>query len=130
MASPVAEVAEWPGWPDGAGLYSTPLTHTRATTTTPGREFFFLGTETSPNQGNNAWAGLIDLDIRRVAGEPGVDYFNGVTAGTNVNTLKDLAESYIREGYCCDEIPEPGDWVAMFSGANTSFSPGALQDSY
>jgi hypothetical protein len=126
-ASDQDEIAEWPGWPNGLGLYQSPSPHT--VTGNPGREFFFLGEEAGPNLGNNSFSGLVNLDIRRPVGSPTVKYYNGVAAGTQPNVMKDLGEYYIQRGYCCD-IPVPGDWVAMFSGTSSAFSPQALQDTY
>jgi len=120
-------ITDWPDWPDPAGLFKSPSPH--ATTGGPGREFFFLGEETSPNIGNASWAGLVNLDIRRPVGWPTVKYYNGIDPSTGPNTLKDLGEHYIRYGYCCD-IPKPGDWVAMYNGTSASFSPQALQATY
>ncbi|MEW5958796.1 MAG: pilus assembly protein TadG-related protein [Chloroflexota bacterium] len=120
-------ITDWPDWPDPTGLYRSPDPHT--TIASPGREFFFLGQETSPNIGNGSWAGLVNLDIRRPVGWPTVKYYNGIDGGTGSNTLKDMGEHYIRYGYCCD-IPVPGDWVAMYNGTSASFSPQALQETY
>ncbi len=120
-------ITHWPDWPDPMGLYRSPITH--ATLASPGREFFFLGEETSPNIGTNSWGGLVNLDIRRPVGWPTVKYYNGIDGGTNSNTLKDMGEHYIRYGYCCD-IPQPGDWVAMYNGTSASFSPQVLQETY
>ncbi len=121
-------IAEWPGWPDGAEMYVSPSPHADLASGAPSRDFFFLGANTDPNIGTTSYAGLVNLDIRHVAAPP-VEYYNGVTPGTQANTLKDLGEYYIRRGYCCD-IPVPGDQVAMFNGGSTAFSPQALQDTY
>ncbi len=121
-------ITQWPGWPDGTALYQSPTPHADLAGGAPGRDYFILGGNTDPNVGTVSYAGLINLDIRHVSVPP-VEYYNGVTAGTNSNTLKDLAEYYIRRGYCCD-IPEPGDQVAMYNGASASFGPQAMRETY
>lgn len=121
-------ISEWPGWPDGSILYQSPSPHADLAGGTPGREFFFLGGGVDPNQGTASYAGLINLDIRHISAPP-VEYYNGVTAGTNSNTLKDLGEYYIRRGYCCD-IPAPGDQVSMYNGNSTAFAAQAFQETY
>jgi hypothetical protein len=94
----------------------------------PGRDYFILGGNVDPNVGTVSYAGLVNLDIRHISSPP-LEYYNGVTAGTNSNTLKDLGEYYIRRGYCCD-IPAPGDQVAMYNGTNASFGPQAMRETY
>jgi hypothetical protein len=121
-------ILDWPGWPGGAEMYMSPSPHANLDGVGPSRDFFFLGANTDPNIGTTSYAGLVNLDIRHVAAPP-VEYYNGVTAGTQSNTLKDLGEYYIRRGYCCD-IPVPGDQVAMYNGGSTAFSPQAFQETY
>ena len=120
-------IFQWPGWPGGPEMYASPSPHADLVSG-PGRDYFFLGSNTDPNIGTTSYAGLVNLDIRHVASPP-VEYYNGVTPGTQANTLKDMAEYYIRRGYCCD-IPVPGDQVAMFNGGSTAFSPQAFQETY
>jgi hypothetical protein len=121
-------ISEWPGWPDGAEMYAPPSPFADLASGALGREYFVLGANTDPNVGTTSYAGLVNLDIRHVASPP-VEYYNGVTAGTQSNTLKDLGEYYIRRGYCCD-IPVPGDQVAMYNGGSTAFAPQAFQETY
>jgi hypothetical protein len=122
-------ITEWPGWPDNPDLmYQSPSPHADLAAGTPGREYFILGSGVVPNVGTTSYAGLVNLDIRHVSAPP-VEYYNDVEAGTQSNTLKDLAEHYIRQGYCCD-IPSPGDQVAMYNGNSTSFSAQAFRETY
>jgi hypothetical protein len=115
-------------WPPGQMMYEPPAPHADLESSAPGREYFTLGNNVGPNVGSTSYSGLVNLDIRHVSAPP-LEYFNGVDPGTNSNTLKDLAEYYIRRGYCC-EIPAPGDQVAMYNGVSSSFAPQALQDTY
>ena len=122
------EITEWPGWPGGPEMYQSPSPHAELSAGAPGRNYFILGGGVNPNVGTVSYAGLVNLDIRHVSAPP-VEYYNGVSAGTQSNVLKDLGEYYIRRGYCCD-IPSPGDQVAMFNGNSTSFSAQAFQQTY
>jgi Flp pilus assembly protein TadG len=115
-------------WPEGLAMYAPPDDFAERDLGAPGREFWILGGGVGPNQGTTSYSGLVNLDIRHVSAPP-VEYYNGVGPGTQSNTLKDLAEFYIRRGYCCD-IPEPGHQVAMYNGVSASFSPVALQQTY
>ncbi len=115
-------------WPLGEAMYGPPASHADLASGAPGREYFILGNGVGPNVGTTSYSGLVNLDIRHVSAPP-VEYYNGVDAGTNSNTLKDLGEYYIRRGYCCD-IPKPGDQVAMYNGVSSSFAPVALQETY
>jgi hypothetical protein len=109
-------------------LYQSPSPHADLAAGSPGRGYFILGQGVGPNIGTTSYSGLVNLDIRHVASPP-LEYYNGVSAGTNSNTLKDQAEFYIRRGYCCD-IPVPGDQVAMFNGTSAAFAPHAFQETY
>ena len=132
-ASDADIIIDWPGWGvDPFGLRKNPSPH--ATNGSPGRDFFFLGNaaRASVGTGSGSWQGAVNLDIRRPVGSPVVTYYNGVTAGTGAATLKDMGSYYIRNGYCCD-IPEPGDWVAMFPGVSgfptdlrATYAPGDI----
>ncbi len=121
-------ITEWPGWPGGIEMYQSPTPYADLASGVPGRDYFILGGGVSPNMGTVSYAGLINLDIRHVSAPP-IEYYNGVNAGTNSNTLKDLAEYYIRRGYCCD-IPKPGDQVAVYNGNSTAFGAQAFQETY
>lgn len=121
-------ITEWPGWPDSTVLYESPTPHADLASGAPGREYFFLGGGVKPNVGATSYAGLINMDIRHISAPP-VEYYNGIDAGTNSNTLKDLGEYYIRRGYCCD-IPQPGDQVAVYNGNSTAFVAQAFQETY
>jgi Flp pilus assembly protein TadG len=115
-------------WPPGQMMYKPPANHADKSNGKPGRDFWVLGNGVAPNRGTIAYAGLINLDIRHVSSPP-MEYYNGVDPSTNSNTLKDLGEHYIRNGYCCD-IPAPGDEVAMYNGTSAAFSPQALRQTY
>lgn len=121
-------ITEWPGWPNGPEIYQSPSPHADLTAGAAGREYFILGAGVDPNVGTVSYAGLVNLDIRHISSPPR-EYVNGVPPGTQANTLKDLAEYYIRHGYCCD-IPVPGEQVAIFNGGSTRFAPEAFQDTY
>jgi hypothetical protein len=123
------EIAEWPGFPDHTELmYDAPDPFADLASNEPGREYFFLGSGVTPNVGTTSYAGLVNLDIRNVSSSP--RYCNGVDAGTQSNVLKDLGAYYIRHGYCCCDIPRPGDQVAIYNGGSTAFAAQAFQDTY
>ena len=123
------QISEWPGFgTDPSLIYQPPSPFADLKSGTPGREYFILGAGADPNVGTGAaYAGLINLDIRHLSAPPR-EYYNGISAG-QPNVYKDLAENYIREGYCCD-IPSPGDEVAVLDGVNTSFAPTAFRETY
>ncbi len=117
-------------WPTGTLMYQSPPSpeHADLASGKPGREYFILGAGVNPNVGTTSYGGWVNLDIRHVSSPPR-EYYNGVTVGSNTNTLKDLGEYYIRRGYCCD-IPAPGDEVAMLSGVSADFAAKAFQETY
>lgn len=115
-------------WPAGMLMYQPPSPHADMSAGMPGRDYYILGGGVVPNVGTTSYAGWINLDIRHLSSSP-KEYYNGVTPGTNSNTLKDLAEYYIRRGYCCD-IPKPGDESAMLSGVSADFAAKAFQETY
>jgi hypothetical protein len=116
-------------WPAGALMYQPPSPHADLETTGAGREYVILGEGVEPNVSatGTSYSGWVNLDIRHLS-SPSTEYLNG-TEGANPDTLKDLAEYYIRRGYCCD-IPKPGEEVAVLSGVSTKFSTQAFQDTY
>jgi hypothetical protein len=116
-------------WPTGTLMYQSPSPHADWETIGAGREYVILGEGVEPNVSANgtSYSGWVNLDIRHLS-SPSKDYKNG-TEGATSETLKDLAEYYIRRGYCCD-IPKPGEEVATLSGVSTKFSTQAFQDTH
>ncbi len=85
---------------------------------------------------DSSFRGFIALDIRNFETTSSRVYYNGVTAGTNPNTLKDMQGEYLITGYPGPAFPSvatppTGDTqVAVLSGNSTSFVVHQFDDSY
>ena len=81
--------------------------------------------------------GFIALDIRNFAVANSQSYYNGVTAGTNAQILKDKEAAWILQGgYPGPALPpvtsppDPNDQVAVMSGNNTGVAIAAMNVRY
>ncbi|MGI8657677.1 MAG: pilus assembly protein TadG-related protein [Candidatus Limnocylindria bacterium] len=101
----------------------------------PGPAFELYGPGAKANN-DSSFRGFIALDVRNFESTGSRAYYNGVTAGTNVNTLKDKEGTYILDGY-----PGPGfppvsvpangsSQVGVLSGNDTSMVVGNFDDAY
>ncbi len=85
---------------------------------------------------DSSFRGFIALDIRNFESTSSRVYYNGVTAGTNPNTHKDMQGEYLVSGYRGPAFPSVstppnGDTqVAVLSGNSTSFVVGQFDDAY
>jgi Putative Flp pilus-assembly TadE/G-like len=88
-----------------------------------------------------SFRGFVALDIRnfQYASPPSNVFYNGVTAGTNANTLKDMEAGWVATGYPGPDFPpvtvppDPNDQVGIIDGnssgiivdaINARFNPG------
>jgi hypothetical protein len=77
-----------------------------------------------------SFRGFVALDVRNFEAENSRVYYNGVTSGTNVNTLKDMQSAYIAGGYPGPAFPPisnppNGDTqVGVTSGHSNAFVVG------
>ena len=92
-----------------------------------------LGQGAQPQNGVD-FRGFIALDIRNFATVGSQLYYNGVTSGTNANTLKSMQSTWIlRGGYpgpgfpSVTNPPDPNDQVATMSGNSTGIAVDAMR---
>jgi hypothetical protein len=95
-----------------------------------------LGLGASPANGAD-FRGFVALDVRNFENSTSRQYFNGVTAGTDVNTLQALEADWIRRGYPGPDLPistwptlSYGSQVATMSGNSSGISIDAFDDRY
>ncbi|HET7520735.1 MAG TPA: pilus assembly protein TadG-related protein [Candidatus Limnocylindria bacterium] len=85
---------------------------------------------------DSSFRGFVALDVRNFQSTTSRVYYNGVTAGTNVNTLKNKEGDYLLTGYPGPMFPpvtspaDPNDQVAVLSGNDTSMVVGNFEDVY
>jgi hypothetical protein len=83
---------------------------------------------------DSSFRGFVALDVRNFQSETSRVYYNGVTAGTNETTLKDISGDYILEGYRGPMFPpvtqpaDPNDQVAVLQGNDTAMVVGNFDD--
>lgn len=71
---------------------------------------------------NASFRGFVALDIRNFASATSNVFYNGVTAGTNANTLKSMQAAWVATGYPGPAFPpvttppDPNDQVAIIDG--------------
>ncbi len=71
---------------------------------------------------NASFRGFVALDIRNFASSTSNVFYNGVTAGTNANTLKAMEAGWVATGYPGPAFPpvtsppDPNDQVAIIDG--------------
>jgi hypothetical protein len=85
---------------------------------------------------DSSFRGFVALDVRNFQATTSRVYYNGVTAGTDANTLKDMQGDYILSGYPGPMFPpitspaDPNDQVAIMNGNDTSMVVGNFDDVY
>jgi hypothetical protein len=95
-----------------------------------------LGQGAQPGNGAD-FRGFVALDIRNFASASSQLYYNGVTAGTNSNTLKDMEAAWILNGGYPGPMfapavtpPDPNNQVATMSGNSSGISIDAFEDRF
>ena len=101
-----------------------------------GPELAILGQGAQPGNGAD-FRGFIALDIRNFATSSSQLYYNGVTSGTNPNTLKSIEANWITAGgYPGPQFPaavtppDPNDQVAILNGNSTGIVIDAMAERY
>jgi len=108
---------------------------TPASEAVPGPSFVIYGPDSKANN-DSGFRGFIGLDIRNFEGIDSRVYYNGVTAGTNPETIKDIQGEYLVTGYKGPAFPpvstppNGSTQVAALSGNSTSFVVGQFDDAY
>jgi hypothetical protein len=87
--------------------------------------------------GNNAsFRGFVALDIRNFGSATSNVFYNGVTAGTNSNTLKAMQAAWVAAGYPGPAFPpvtsppDPNDQVAIMDGNSAGIIVDAIGERY
>lgn len=87
--------------------------------------------------GNNAsFRGFVALDIRNFASATSNVFYNGVTAGTNANTLKNMQAGWVASGYPGPAFPpatvppDPNNQVGIMDGNSAGIIVDAIGDRY
>lgn len=134
------------GTDSDASLRSTPSAGAAFDPVTPGSDatshgpvVAILGQGAQPSNGAD-FRGFVALDIRNFATSSSQLYYNGVTSGTNANTLKAMQAAWVSAGGYPGPMfppivfpPDPNDQVAIMSGnatgiaidaVNSRFAPG------
>jgi Flp pilus assembly protein TadG len=85
-----------------------------------------------------SFRGFVALDIRnfQYASPPSNVFYNGVTAGTNANTLKDMEAGWVATGYPGPDFPpvivppDPNDQVGIIDGNSSGIVVDAINARY
>jgi Flp pilus assembly protein TadG len=85
-----------------------------------------------------SFRGFVALDIRnfQYASPPSNVFYNGVTAGTNANTLKAMEAGWVATGYPGPDFPpvttppDPNDQVGIIDGNSTGIVVDAIDERY
>lgn len=95
-----------------------------------------LGQGSQPGNGAD-FRGFVALDIRNFANTTSQLYYNGVTASTNANTLKDMQAQWILNGGYPGpgfppivSPPDPNNQVAIMSGNSTGIAVDAFSSRF
>jgi Flp pilus assembly protein TadG len=108
---------------------------TPASEAAPGPSFSIYGPDSKASN-DSSFRGFIALDIRNFEGTDTRVYYNGVTAGMNPNTIKDLQGEYLVTGYPGPAFPPVSTpptgstQVAVLSGNSTSFVVHQFDDTW
>jgi Flp pilus assembly protein TadG len=103
--------------------------------TSHGPVMTILGQGAQPSNSSD-FRGFVALDIRNFATSTSQLYYNGVTAGTGRNQLKDMESGWLRTGYPGPAFPpattppDANDQVAVISGNDTGIAIDAMSDRY
>ena len=106
-----------------------------ASESAPGPDFAIYGPQSKAHN-DSSFRGFVALDVRNFEGADTRVYYNGVAAGTNVNTLKDKEGDYVRTGYpgpafpSVSVPPNGGTQVAVLSGNSSAHIVKPMSDAY
>jgi Flp pilus assembly protein TadG len=96
-----------------------------------------VGQGATPSNGAS-FRGFVALDIRNFQSQspPSNVFYNGVTAGTHPNTLKDVEAGWVATGYPGPAFPpvvtppDPNDQIAIIDGNSSGIIVDAIDDRY
>jgi Putative Flp pilus-assembly TadE/G-like len=102
---------------------------TPASEAVPGPIFDLYGPQAKAAN-DSSFRGFVALDVRNFQSTTSRIYYNGVTSGANVNTLKNMEGAYLSAGYPGPNFPsitqpaDPNDQVATLNGNDTAMVLG------
>ena len=108
---------------------------TPASEAAPGPVFAIYGNESKANN-DSSFRGFVALDVRNFEGTDTRVYYNGVTSGTDENTLKDEQGEYLVSGYPGPAFPavatpaNGSTQVGVLSGNSTAFVVHQFDDTF
>jgi Flp pilus assembly protein TadG len=108
---------------------------TPASEAAPGPQFTIYGPNSKAHN-DSSFRGFVALDVRNFESTSSRVYYNGVTAGMNPNTLKDVEGAYLVTGYPGPAFPPISTppngttQVAVLTGNDTSFVPAQFNDTF
>lgn len=122
------------------GLRATPYVSSTGEAHDPshhGPIISIVGDDAKPSN-NASFRGFVSLDIRNFEYDtpPSTVYFNGVDAGTQSNTLKDIESGWVATGYPGPAFPpattppDPNDQVGLMDGNAAGLIVDAVTDRY
>lgn len=106
-----------------------------ASSAEPGPAFQLYGPDSKATN-NSSFRGFVALDIRNFQSTVSRVYYNGVTGGTNANTIKEMQGDYLTEGYPGPNFPpvtsppDPNDQVAVMTGNDTPMVVGNFDTAF
>lgn len=90
----------------------------------PGPEVVLLGSAAETNNGVPSMRDLVLLDIRNVASQNELEYYNG--ADTQADAAKDMSRAWIWQHGYPGPFPLVGEQVAILDGASNDFTARAM----
>lgn len=95
-----------------------------ASESNPGPEVVLLGQQADTNNGESSMRDLVLLDIRNVADQNALEYYNG--ANSQANAAKNMSQAWIYQHGYPGPFPQVGSEIAILDGASTDFASGAM----
>lgn len=89
-----------------------------------GPEVVLLGQSAETNNNENSMRNLVLLDIRNVASQVALEYYNG--ADSQADAAKDMSQSWIYQHGYPGPYPQVGSQVAILDGASNNFTARAM----
>jgi hypothetical protein len=118
-------------WAGRYGPFDVPVPMAAYTTsdgsvsdTNTGPEVVLLGQSAETNNGENSMRDLVLLDVRNVASQNALEYYNG--ADSQANAAKDMSQEWIYQHGYPGPYPQVGSQVAILDGASNNFTVQAM----
>ncbi len=101
-----------------------PATDYTASDASPGPEVVLLGQQAETNNGVSSMRDLVLLDIRNVANQLALEYYNG--ADSQADAAKNMSQNWIYQHGYPGPYPQVGSQAAILDGASVPFAAGAM----